>query len=160
MSNNTSGGGLINAPRLGVIVAVLAIVIGVIFATMPRDKATGFYCTIFSCSSSLSRLTGQWAGRAKNGNNVEFDVIFDIPADCTLGQPCGTFNLITLGCSGSIRFISVKDNTYQFEAFNKSSICDVPAIYDGLELLKDGTILYRSRGENYGESQGTLQRVS
>ena len=78
-----------------------------------------------------------------------------IDETCQLGQMCGHFEITTVSCSGSLTWVGMDGDLYQFQASEKTEACG-----EGIDYLvpqADGTVLYISRGD-YGETKGVLQR--
>jgi purine nucleosidase/pyrimidine-specific ribonucleoside hydrolase len=103
---------------------------------------------------SIDPIIGTWTGSVLN-NGFEMQVSLTIEETCQLGQMCGRFNISTVSCSGTLTWVGMDGELYQFQAGEKTEGCG-----EGIDYLlpqTDGTIMYISRG-NYGETKGTLQR--
>ena len=103
---------------------------------------------------SIDPLVGTWTGSALN-NGFEMQVSITIEKTCQLGQVCGRFNIPTASCSGTLIWVGMDGELYQFQAGDKTAGCG-----EGIDYLvpqKDGTVMFISRGD-YGETIGILQR--
>ncbi len=79
-----------------------------------------------------------------------------IDETCQLGQVCGRFDISTVSCSGTLTWVGMDGDLYQFQAGEKTEACR-----EGIDYLypqADGTVIYISRGD-YGETNGALQRA-
>jgi purine nucleosidase/pyrimidine-specific ribonucleoside hydrolase len=103
---------------------------------------------------SIDPIIGTWTGSVFN-NGFEMQISKTIKETCQLGQMCGQFNISTVSCSGTLTWVGMDGELYQFQAGDKTEGCG-----EGIDYLfpqTDGTIMYISRGD-YGETKGTLQR--
>jgi len=103
---------------------------------------------------SVDPIIGTWTGSVLN-NGFEMQVSITIEETCQLGQMCGRFNISTVSCSGTLTWVGMDGQLYQFQAGEKTAACG-----KGIDFLlpqTDGTIMYISRGD-YGETKGALQR--
>ena len=78
-----------------------------------------------------------------------------IEETCQLGQTCGQFDIQTVSCSGTLTWVGMDGELYQFQAGDKTEACG-----EGVDYLlpqTDGTLMYISRGD-YGETKGVLHR--
>jgi len=103
---------------------------------------------------SINPVVGTWTGAVFN-NDYEMQISITIEETCQLGQKCGRFDITTVSCSGSLTWVGMDGEMYQFEASDKTEACGVGKDY--LLPQTDGTLIYISRGD-YGETTGTLQR--
>ena len=100
-------------------------------------------------------LIGTWQGSASNkGFEMRISVVLEAP--CRLGQVCGRFDIPTVGCSGTLTWVGMEGDLYQFQAGEKSGGCGEGA--DFLSPQEDGSLAYISRGD-YGETTGILHRA-
>lgn len=105
----------------------------------------------------LSSLTGTWSGTSHNGNDA-MQVTVTFTGICNTGILCGTFNIVTLPCSGDYVFIGMTDdNQYAFAEINKRGVCGYGQ--DFFQLQTDGTLLFKSIGD-YGINSGFLNYVT
>ena len=103
---------------------------------------------------SIDPIIGTWTGSVLN-NGFEMQISITIEETCQLGQMCGRFNISTVSCSGTLTWVGMDGELYQFQAGEKTEGCG-----EGIDYLlpqTDGTIMYISRGD-YGETKGILQR--
>ena len=103
---------------------------------------------------STDPLLGTWSGTVSN-NEFEMHITVTIHETCQLGGLCGGFDITTVSCSGSLTWVGMDGDLYQFQATEKTDACG-----EGIDYLlpqTDGSLLYISRGD-YGETSGTLQR--
>ena len=103
---------------------------------------------------SIDPIVGTWTGSAWN-NDFELQVSITIEKICQLGQVCGQFNLSNASCSGTLTWVGMDGELYQFQAGDKTEGCG-----EGIDYLvpqTDGTVVYISSGD-YGETKGILQR--
>jgi hypothetical protein len=103
---------------------------------------------------SIDPIAGTWTGFASNIGS-EMQVSITIEKTCELGQVCGPFDIPTVSCSGTLTWVGVDGELYQFQAGDKTEGCREGINY--LDPQTDGTVLYISRGD-YGETTGILQR--
>ncbi len=104
-------------------------------------------------------LLAKWTGRAVNDNGFELDVVIDFSGPIEVGELCGSFSIPTNPCSGIFRLLGVEGNTLVLHAEQKQGDCgEDETIFDSVELLSDGTLLYVSRGHGW-EARGRLQRT-
>jgi len=99
-------------------------------------------------------LIGTWTGSVSN-NGIEMQISITIEETCQLGQMCGRFDISTVSCSGTLTWVGMEGELYQFQAGEKTAACG-----EGIDYLlpqTDGTIMYISRG-NYSETKGALQK--
>lgn len=115
---------------------------------------------IFSSSAgpqevySIDPVVGTWTGSALN-DGFEFQISITIFDSCQLGEVCGQFDIPSASCSGSLTWVTMDGDQYQFQAGDKTEGCG-----DGIDYLvpqADGTVMYISRGD-YGESIGVLEK--
>jgi inosine-uridine nucleoside N-ribohydrolase len=105
-------------------------------------------------SPSIDPVIGIWSGSVFN-NGFEMIISITIEETCRLGQNCGRFNVSTVSCSGTLTWVGMDGDLYQFQAGEKTEACG-----EGIDYLvpqADGSMLYISRGD-YGETKGTLHR--
>ena len=103
---------------------------------------------------SIDPIAGTWSGSAWN-NDFELQVTITVEETCQLGEVCGRFDIPIASCSGTLTWVGMDGEIYQFQAGDKTSGCG-----EGIDYLipqKDGTVMYISRG-NYGETEGILER--
>jgi inosine-uridine nucleoside N-ribohydrolase len=103
---------------------------------------------------SIDPIAGTWSGSAWN-NDFELQVTILVEETCQLGEVCGRFDIPIASCSGTLTWVGMDEEQYQFQAGDKTSGCG-----EGIDYLipqKDGTVKYISRGD-YGETEGILQR--
>ena len=103
---------------------------------------------------SIIPLIGTWTGSVSN-NGIEMQISITIEETCQLGQMCGRFDISTVSCSGTLTWVGMEGELYQFQAGEKTAACG-----EGIDYLlpqTDGTIMYISRG-NYSETKGALQK--
>jgi inosine-uridine nucleoside N-ribohydrolase len=104
---------------------------------------------------SIDPVLGTWSGTVVN-NGFEMQISVTIEDTCQLNSKCGRFDISTVSCSGSLTWIDMDGEMYQFEASEKTEACGTGKDY--LVPQSDGTLLYISRGD-YGETSGILQRI-
>jgi hypothetical protein len=105
---------------------------------------------------TTNAIAGEWVGTAKSGD-FEFDVKFSIGESCKIGSTCGAFDFPSISCSGTFSITEIDGNLFKFKASNRSSGCNLaPDIQDSLQLLSDGTLLFRSKGSGPGEIRSIL----
>ena len=103
----------------------------------------------------IDPLIGTWAGLVYN-NDFEMEIVITIDDTCASGEVFGRFDISTVSCSGTLTWVGMDGELYQFEAGDKTENCG-----EGVDYLlpqADGTVMYISRGD-YGETTGTLQRA-
>ena len=103
---------------------------------------------------SIDPIVGTWTGSALN-DGFEMQVSITIEKTCQLGQVCGRFNNQTISCSGTLTWVGMDGELYEFQAGDKTAVCG-----EGIDYLvpqTDGTVMYISRGD-YGETKGILQK--
>jgi len=100
---------------------------------------------------------GTWRGWAGNDTNM-YDVVVRVDSLSSTGSVCGSFSNITLGCSGTYRWINLLDGTYFMQVEDREGACVEDHTDDYLRCLPDGTLLYTSHG-SYTETLGTLNRI-
>ncbi len=103
---------------------------------------------------SIDPVIGTWSGAVFN-NNFEMQISITIEDSCQLGQICGRFDISTVSCSGTLTWVGMDRELYQFQAGDKTEGCG-----EGIDYLvpqTDGTVMYISRGD-YGETKGTLHK--
>jgi purine nucleosidase/pyrimidine-specific ribonucleoside hydrolase len=98
-------------------------------------------------------LAGVWTGTTKNGTFV-MQATITIHESCQVGGKCGTFDIITIPCSGTFSLVAEDHGIYEFLAGDQQGTCGKGR--DFLQLLPDGTLQYTSRGD-YGETLGILK---
>jgi len=103
---------------------------------------------------SIDPVIGTWLGTVVN-NDFEMQITVIIEDTCQINQKCGSFDITTVSCSGSLTWVGMDGDMYQFEVSEKTEACGEGRDY--LLPQPDGTLLYISRGD-YGETTGTLQR--
>jgi len=100
----------------------------------------------------IIELGGTWEGDT-TGN---FRIIFNLAAQCELGEICGTFEIPDFSLTGDVTFVAVDGNVYEFRATNISS--GQPGNeYEYLQLLEDGTLKYHTEGGGT-TNEGVLYR--
>ena len=104
---------------------------------------------------SIDPLIATWTGSVFN-NGLELQMSITIMPTCQLGQLCGQFDMSTISCSGTLTWVGMEEQLYQFQAGDKTEACGEGRDY--LLPQTDGTVIYIGRGA-YGETNGTLQRV-
>jgi len=102
----------------------------------------------------IAPIIGAWTGSVSN-NGFEMQISITIKETCQLGQLCGQFEIPTASCSGTLTWVGMDGEMYQFQAGNKTQGCGEGSDY--LLPQPDGTIMYISRGD-YGETKGILRR--
>lgn len=108
-------------------------------------------------TENLSALKGTWSGTSHNGN-LDMQVTITFTGICDTGIPCGTFNIVTLPCSGEYVFMGMTgDKQYEFAEINKQGVCGYGQ--DFFQLQADGTLLFKSIGD-YGINSGFLNKVT
>jgi inosine-uridine nucleoside N-ribohydrolase len=103
---------------------------------------------------SIDPIVGTWTGFASN-NGFEMQVSITIDKTCQLEQVCGRFDIPTASCSGTLTWVGMDGEQYQFKASDKTEGCGEGIDY--LDPQPDGTVMYISRGD-YGETKGILQK--
>jgi len=106
-----------------------------------------------SGTPSIDPIIGTWTGAVFN-NDFEMQISVIIEDACQINQKCGHFDITTVSCSGSLTWVGMDGDMYQFEVSEKTEACG-----EGKDFLfpqPDGTLMYISRG-NYGETTGILQ---
>jgi len=103
---------------------------------------------------SIEPVIGTWSGMVIN-SDFEMQMLIMIDDTCQLNQECGRFDISTVSCSGSLTWIGMDGEMYQFEAGDKTEECGEGSDY--LLPQSDGSLMYISRGD-YGETEGILQR--
>jgi purine nucleosidase/pyrimidine-specific ribonucleoside hydrolase len=101
-------------------------------------------------------LAGRWTGIAQNGD-FKMQVNVTLESACQVGQVCGTIDLVTIPCFATFTLLGEQGGIYEFRAENKKGSCGEGR--DFLQLQPDGTLQYISRGDEYGETRGTLSRI-
>jgi len=102
----------------------------------------------------IDPILGTWTGSVLN-NDFEMQMTITIEETCRLEQICGRFDITTVSCSGSLRWVGMDGEMYQFEAIQKTEACGEGADY--ILPQTDESVIYISRGD-YGETKGTLYR--
>lgn len=106
---------------------------------------------------NTNELLGKWMGRAINDNGFELEVVIDFGGPFEVGALCGSFTIPTNPCSGLFRLLDVQGNTVVLHAEQKQGHCsEDEEVFDSVELLSDGMLLYVSRGNGW-EARGRLQ---
>jgi inosine-uridine nucleoside N-ribohydrolase len=103
---------------------------------------------------SIDSLVGTWSGPVFN-NEFEMQISITIEEQCQLGNVCGSFDISTVSCSGTLIWVGMDGELFQFQPDEKSEACG-----EGIDYLipqSIDSVLYISRGD-YGETTGTLQR--
>lgn len=145
-------------PQLSQVTRVIAFIIGlgfIIFGIWSEIKPTATSQSNSGVPTKIDEISGTWTGTAKS-ENLEFDVKFIIRSSCTIGTPCGTFEISTISCYGDITITKIIDDIFEFQTTNKTEGCNTSSdIRDSLQLLSDGTLLYISTSNEY-EARGIL----
>jgi purine nucleosidase/pyrimidine-specific ribonucleoside hydrolase len=102
----------------------------------------------------IDPLVGSWSGIADN-NGFEMEISIIIEETCQLGNICGQFDIPTISCSGSLSWVGMDGEMYQFQASEMTGSCGVGS--DFLTPQADGSLKYYWKGDS-GETTGTLQR--
>ena len=104
-------------------------------------------------------IAGTWSGTATGGDS-NFQITTTIAKSCAIGSVCGPFDIPAIPCSGEWTLMGISGTTYQMQAGSLKGKCagDEGSSSDSLQLLDDGTLLYKCMG-GCGEEQGILQRV-
>jgi purine nucleosidase/pyrimidine-specific ribonucleoside hydrolase len=102
----------------------------------------------------IDPLVGSWSGIAVN-NGFEMDISITINETCLLGNQCGQFGIKTIACSGSLSWVGMDGDMYQFQASELTDTCGEGSDY--LLPLADGSVEYLWKGDS-GETTGILQR--
>jgi pyrimidine-specific ribonucleoside hydrolase len=103
---------------------------------------------------SIDLIIGTWTGTALN-NGFELQVSIIIESSCQLDQVCGRFDIPTAACSGTLTWVGMDAELFQFQAGDKAEGCGEGIDY--LQPLANGTVMYISRGD-YGETKGILKK--
>jgi hypothetical protein len=105
-------------------------------------------------------ILGTWTGSAANDSGFEIEVTITLTGPLEVGATCGSFTIPTNPCSGTFRLLGARGNTLDLQAENKQGICgEDETVFDSVELLSDGTLLYISKGDGW-EARGRLQRTA
>jgi virginiamycin B lyase len=109
--------------------------------------------------TNADAIAGSWSGTAKGGD-FNFQITTTISKSCAIGSVCGPFDITAIPCSGEWTLMGISGTTYQMQAGNLKGKCagNEGGSADSLQLLADGTVLYKCTG-GCGEEQGILQRV-
>jgi hypothetical protein len=106
----------------------------------------------------IDAISGTWVGKAKNGN-FEFDAKFVIEESCKIGSVCGTFDFPTISCSGTITITKIDGTLFISQPNDRTSGCfTTPDIQESFQLLPDGTLIYTSTSNSYGETRAVLSK--
>jgi len=124
--------------------------------TIPPTSLQPTSTPIPAVPPSTFPLAGTWQGLAVNGS-LQFEVTVTMDPVCTIGDPCGTFDIPIVPCSGTYVLAGEENGVYEFAMENKSAACGEGR--DFLQLLPDGTLQFISRGD-YGENTGVLTLAS
>ena len=103
---------------------------------------------------SIDPIVGTWTGSVLN-DGFEMQISITIEETCQLEHMCGRFDITTVSCSGSLTWVGMDGELYQFQASEKTEACG-----EGMDYLvpeTDGTVTYISQGD-YGETIGVLHR--
>jgi hypothetical protein len=100
-------------------------------------------------------LLGVWTGTAHNSNGWDMKITISVIQPFEVGSILGLFDIPLIPCSGNFRVISIQDQTLRLRAERLQGECG-EADFDSVELLKDGTLEYVSKGEGW-ETRGILQ---
>lgn len=109
-----------------------------------------------SAIKNADAIAGTWSGMAHNGD-FSFQITVTINRSCAIGSVCGPFDIPEIPCSGTFTLTGISGSVYQFQGGDFEGSCTAGAS-DSLELLSDGTLLYKSTHPDYGESSGILTR--
>ena len=105
---------------------------------------------------NTNELIGKWSGRAVNDNGFELEVVIDFSGPFEVGALCGSFTIPTNPCSGLFRVRGFQDSICALQAEQKQGNCGGDeVVFDSVELLTDGRLLYVSRGKGW-EARGHL----
>jgi inosine-uridine nucleoside N-ribohydrolase len=105
-------------------------------------------------TASIDPILGTWSGTVVN-NDFKMQILVTIEDTCQMNRKCGRFDITTVSCSGSLTWVGMDGDMYQFEASEKNEACGEGKDY--LLPQPDGSLMYISRGD-YGETRGILQR--
>jgi virginiamycin B lyase len=143
-----------NARKLLVSVLILVSVLFSACATAARQVAP----TAVPLTNADS-IAGTWSGTAKGGD-FNFQITTTIAKSCAIGSVCGPFDIPAIPCSGEWTLMGISGTTYQMQAGSLEGKCagNEGGSSDSLQLLADGTVLYKCTG-GCGEEQGILQKV-
>ena len=107
--------------------------------------------------ANTNSIAGTWKGTASNGS-LSFEITITVNWGCVVGVVCATFEIPSIPCSGTYKLTGVDGKTYRVEGGNFDGSCTEGST-DSLELLPDGTLMYRSQHPSYGESSGVLMKT-
>lgn len=104
-------------------------------------------------------LLGVWTGTAHNSNGWDMKITISVfqPLELEVGSVLGVFDIPLIPCSGTLRVVSIRDQTIELRSERLQGDCG-KAESDSLELLSDGTLRYISKGKDW-ETQGILHHV-
>ena len=102
-------------------------------------------------------LLGVWTGTAHNSNGWDMKITLSILQPVEVGTTLGVFDIPLIPCSGAFRVISIRGETLALKAEKLQGDCG-QSTSDTLELLPDGTLLYVSKGRDWG-TRGVLQHM-
>ncbi|HJR79174.1 MAG TPA: hypothetical protein VJ821_03810 [Anaerolineales bacterium] len=105
-----------------------------------------------------STLLGVWTGTAHNSSGWDMRITISIFQPFDIGSTLGVFDIPLIPCFGSFRVTNIRGQTIELRPENLRGEC-VESDSDSLELLADGTLLYRSKGKGW-ETEGILQRAN
>ena len=107
--------------------------------------------------ANTNSIAGTWKGTASNGS-LSFEITITVNWGCVVGVVCASFEIPSIPCSGTYKLTGVDGKTYRVEGGNFDGSCTEGST-DSLELLPDGTMMYRSQHPSYGESSGVLVKT-
>jgi hypothetical protein len=108
-------------------------------------------------SVDFSGMLGTWNGTVvNNSTQQEMQITITFLPACAAYQVCAHFDNPTLPCSGDFTFFQMTAGTYEFKAMNTIGTCGVAR--DFLLPQPDGTLLYLSQSDEFGETRGVLQK--
>ena len=107
--------------------------------------------------ANTNAIAGTWTGTASNGS-FSFKITITVNWGCVVGVACASFDIPEIPCSGSYKLTGVEGKIYRVEGGNYEGSC-TEGSSDSLELLPDGTLMYRSQHPSYGESSGVLTKT-
>lgn len=103
-------------------------------------------------------LLGVWIGNAHNSNDWDMKVTISILQPVEIGSTLGVFDIPLIPCAGTFRVVDIRGETIVVKAEKLQGECG-EADTESLELLPDGSLLYKSKGSGW-ETRGVLQRTS
>jgi hypothetical protein len=158
-SENNSGRkemwGCIGAVGAALITGIIALIIAgkIPFSSSPP--------TATPLLNKIDAISGTWVGTAKGTSkdgDYEIEATFIIGNSCSIGTVCGTFDIPTIPCSGTVTITKIDSEKFEFQANDLKGACVIPATKEFLQLLPDGTLLYDSIGNDF-EARGILRKV-